>query len=218
MIKHINSTNANNGKKNNQSNELNERTVDKNPFIQFGKWYEGILNSKLNEPTSMMLSTADVNGNPSARIVLLKEIDDSGFVFYTNYGSRKGKDLKENPKAALTFFWDELLRQIRIEGRIEKISIETSREYFSSRPRESQIGAWVSEQSSVIPNREILENKFDELEEKFGNEEIPLPDFWGGYRVIPNYFEFWQGRENRLHDRICYNKENNEWKIFRIAP
>ena len=214
----MNSTNANNGKKNNQSNELNETTVDKNPFIQFTKWYEGVLSSKLNEPASMMLSTADVNGNPSARIVLLKEIDDSGFVFYTNYGSRKGKDLKENPKAALTFFWDELLRQIRIEGRIEKISRESSKEYFSSRPHESQIGAWVSEQSSVIPNREILENKFDELEEKFGNEEIPLPEFWGGYKVIPNYFEFWQGRENRLHDRICYNKENNEWKIFRIAP
>ena len=214
----MNSTNSNNGKKNNQSNELNERSVDKNPFIQFGKWYEGVLSSKLNEPASMMLSTADVNGNPSARIVLLKEIDDSGFVFYTNYGSRKGKDLKENPKAALTFFWDELLRQIRIEGRIEKISKETSKKYFSSRPRESQIGAWVSAQSSVIPNREILENKFDELEEKFGNEEIPLPDFWGGYRVIPNYFEFWQGRENRLHDRICYKKENDEWKIFRIAP
>ncbi len=214
----MNSTNANNGKKNNQSNELNERSVDKNPFIQFTKWYEGVLSSKLNEPASMMLSTADVNGNPSARIVLLKEIDDSGFVFYTNYGSRKGKDLKENPKAALTFFWDELLRQIRIEGRIEKISRESSKEYFSSRPHESQIGAWVSEQSSVIPNREILENKFDELEEKFGNKEIPLPEFWGGYKVIPNYFEFWQGRENRLHDRICYNKENNEWKIFRIAP
>ena len=214
----MNSTNANNGKKNNQSNELNERSVDKNPFIQFTKWYEGVLSSKLNEPASMMLSTADVNGNPSARIVLLKEIDDSGFVFYTNYGSRKGKDLKENPKAALTFFWDELLRQIRIEGRIEKISRESSKEYFSSRPHESQIGAWVSEQSSVIPNREILENKFDELEEKFGNKEIPLPEFWGGYKVIPNYFEFWQGRENRLHDRICYNKENDEWKIFRIAP
>jgi pyridoxamine 5'-phosphate oxidase len=214
----MNSTNANNGKKNNQSNELNETSVDKNPFVQFTKWYECVLNSKLNEPTSMMLSTADVNGNPSARIVLLKDIDESGFIFYTNYGSRKGKDLKENPKAALTFFWDELRRQIRIEGRIEKISRESSKEYFSSRPHESQIGAWVSEQSSVIPNREILENKFDELEEKFGNKEIPLPEFWGGYKVIPNYFEFWQGRENRLHDRICYNKENDEWKIFRIAP
>ncbi len=214
----MNSTNANNGKKSYQNNELNETSVDKNPFIQFTIWYEGILHSNLNEPSSMMLSTADVNGNPSARIILLKEIDDSGFVFYTNYGSRKGKDLKENPKAALTFFWDELLRQIRIEGRIEKINREKSKEYFSSRPRESQIGAWVSAQSSVIPNREILENKFDELEEKFGNEEIPLPHFWGGYRVIPNYFEFWQGRENRLHDRICYKKENDEWKIFRIAP
>ena len=214
----MNSTNVNNGKKYNKNNELNETSVDKNPFIQFTNWYEIVLTSNLNEPTAMMLSTADVNGNPSARIVLLKEIDDSGFVFYTNYGSRKGKDLKENPKAALTFFWDELLRQIRIEGRIEKISKETSKKYFSSRPRESQIGAWVSAQSSVIPNREILENKFDELEEKFGNEEIPLPHFWGGYRVIPNYFEFWQGRENRLHDRICYKKENDEWKIFRIAP
>ena len=214
----MNSTNAHNGKKNKQNNELNETSVDKNPFIQFTKWYESILNSNLSEPTTMMLSTADVNGNPSARIVLLKEIDDTGFVFYTNYGSRKGKDLKENPKAALTFFWDELRRQIRIEGRIEKISRETSREYFSSRPRESQISAWVSAQSSVIPNREILENKFDELKEKFGNEEIPLPDFWGGYRVIPNYFEFWQGRENRLHDRICYKKEKDKWKIFRLAP
>ena len=202
----------------NANNELNKTSVDKNPFIQFTKWYESILDSDLNEPTAMMLSTADANGNPSARIVLLKEIDDSGFVFYTNYRSRKGKDLKGNPKAALTFFWDELRRQIRIEGSIKKISRETSKEYFSSRPRESQIGAWVSAQSSVIPNREILENKFDELDEKFGNEEIPLPDFWGGYRLIPSYFEFWQGRENRLHDRICYKKENDEWKIFRIAP
>ncbi len=205
-------------KSTNANNELNETSVDKDPFIQFTKWYESILNSKLNEPTAMMLSTADANGNPSARIVLLKEIDDSGFVFYTNYGSRKGKDLKENPKAALTFFWDELRRQIRIEGSIEKISRETSKEYFSSRPRESQIGAWVSAQSSVISNRDILENKFDELDEKFGNEEIPLPDFWGGYKLIPNYFEFWQGRDNRLHDRIYYKKENDEWKIFRIAP
>ena len=214
----MNSTNVDNGKKYNQNNELNETSVNKNPFIQFIKWYESVLNSNLNEPTAMMLSTADVNGNPYARIVLLKEIDDSGFVFYTNYESRKGKDLKENPKAALTFFWDELRRQIRIEGRIEKISRETSKEYFSSRLSESQIGAWVSAQSTVIQNREFLENKFDELKEKFGNEEIPLPDFWGGYRLIPNYFEFWQGRENRLHDRICYKKENDEWKIFRLAP
>jgi len=214
----MSSTYANSEKKNNQSNELNETSVDKNPFIQFTKWYESILTSKLNEPTAMMLSTADIHGNPSARIVLLKEFDNSGFVFYTNYGSRKGKDLNGNLKAALTFFWDEPRRQIRIEGSIEKISRETSKEYFSSRPRESQIGAWVSAQSSVIPNRDILENKFDELDEKFGNEEIPLPDFWGGYRLIPNYFEFWQGRENRLHDRICYKKENNEWHIFRIAP
>ncbi len=214
----MNSTNVDNGKKYNQNNELNETSVNKNPFIQFIKWYESVLNSNLNEPTAMMLSTADVNGNPSARIVLLKEIDDSGFVFYTNYESRKGKDLKENPKAALTFFWDELRRQIRIEGRIEKISRETSKEYFSSRLSESQIGAWVSAQSTVIQNREFLENKFDELKEKFGNEEIPLPDFWGGYRLIPNYFEFWQGRENRLHDRICYKKEIDEWKIFRLAP
>jgi len=214
----MSSANVNTGNKNNRNNELNETSVDKNPFIQFTKWYESILNSKLNEPTAMMLSTTDVSGNPSARIVLLKEIDNSGFVFYTNYGSRKGKDMKENPKAALTFFWDEVRRQIRIEGRIQKIRREISKEYFSTRPRESQIGAWVSAQSSVIPNRELLENKYIELKEKFGNKDIPLPDFWGGYRLIPNYFEFWQGRENRLHDRICYKKENNEWKIFRIAP
>ena len=214
----MNSTSANNEKKNNQSNELNETSINKNPFIQFTKWYESILNSNSNEPTAMMLSTADVNGNPSARIVLLKEFDGSGFVFYTNYESRKGKNLKKNPKAALTFFLDEQRRQIRIEGTVEKISRETSKEYFSSRPHESQIGAWVSAQSSVIPNRKFLENKFDELDKKFGNEEIPLPVFWGGYRVIPNYFEFWQGRENRLHDRFCYKKENDEWKIFRLAP
>ena len=214
----MNSTSANSGKKNNQSNELNEISINKNPFIQFTKWYESILNSNLNEPTAMMLSTADVNGNSSARIVLLKEFDDSGFVFYTNYESRKGKNLQENPKAALTFFWDEQRRQIRIEGAVEKISRETSKKYFSSRPRESQIGAWVSAQSSEVPNRDFLENKYVELEEKFGSEEIPLPDFWGGYKVTPNYFEFWQGRENRLHDRICYKKENDEWKIFRLAP
>jgi len=214
----MNSAYANNGKKNNQSNELNETSINKNPFIQFTKWYESILNSNLNEPTAMMLSTADVNGNSSARIVLLKEFDDSGFVFYTNYESRKGKNLQENPKAALTFFWDEQRRQIRIEGAVEKISKETSKKYFSSRLRESQIGAWVSAQSSEVPNRDFLEKKYVELEEKFGSEEIPLPDFWGGYKVTPNYFEFWQGRENRLHDRICYKKENDEWKIFRLAP
>lgn len=214
----MNSTSANSGKKNNQRNELNEISINKNPFIQFTKWYESILNSNLNEPTAMMLSTADVNGNSSARIVLLKEFDDSGFVFYTNYESRKGKNLQENPKAALTFFWDEQRRQIRIEGAVEKISRETSKKYFSSRSRESQIGAWVSAQSSEVPNRDFLENKYVELEEKFGSEEIPLPDFWGGYKVTPNYFEFWQGRENRLHDRICYKKENDEWKIFRLAP
>ena len=202
----MNSTSANSGKKNNQSNELNEISINKNPFIQFTKWYESILNSNLNEPTAMMLSTADVNGNSSARIVLLKEFDDSGFVFYTNYESRKGKNLQDNPKAALTFFWYEQRRQIRIEGAVEKISRETSKKYFSSRPRESQIGALVSAQSSEVPNRDFLENKYVELEEKFGSEEIPLPDFWGGYKVTPNYFEFWQGRENRLHDRICYKK------------
>ena len=164
------------------------------------------------------LKQLDVNGNLSGRIVLLKEIDERGFVFYTNYESRKGRDLKQNPKAALTFFWDELRRQVRVEGRIEKVSRETSTKYFSSRPRESQIGAWVSEQSSVIPNRTFLETKFNGIKEKFANDEIPLPDFWGGYRVIPDYFEFWQGRENRLHDRICYKKENDEWNIFRLVP
>ncbi|MCW8803186.1 MAG: pyridoxamine 5'-phosphate oxidase [Ignavibacteriaceae bacterium] len=214
----MNSKQNNNEKKNNQSYELNETSINKNPFIQFTKWYKSIITSNLKEPTAMTLSTADVNGNPSARIVLLKEFDDSGFVFYTNYDSRKGKDLKVNPKAALNFFWDEPARQIRIEGRIEKISREASKKYFSTRPRESRIGAWISSQSSVIPNRKFLINKFDELEKKFSNEEIPLPEFWGGYRLIPNYFEFWQGRENRLHDRICYKKENDEWKIFRLAP
>jgi pyridoxamine 5'-phosphate oxidase len=214
----MSSSNQNSSSTESISDQLSEKLVDKNPIVQFNKWYKNILESDLNEPTAMMLSTADNKRNPSARIVLLKEFDDNGFVFYTNYESRKGKDLSENPKAALTFFCDKHRRQIRIEGRIEKVSRETSKEYFASRPRESQVGAWVSEQSSIIPNRELLENKFNELIEKFGNEEIPLPDFWGGYRVIADYFEFWQGRENRLHDRICYKKENDEWKIFRLAP
>lgn len=198
--------------------QLSENLIDKDPIVQFDKWYKSILKSDLKEPTAMMLSTSDNNGNPSARVVLLKEFDEKGFVFYTNYESRKGKNLNENSKAALTFYWDKYRRQIRIEGSIEKVNRETSQNYFSSRPRESQIGAWVSKQSSVIPNREFLINKFDELTEKFSNKKIPLPDFWGGYRVIPDYYEFWQGRENRLNDRICYKREKSGWKIFRLAP
>jgi pyridoxamine 5'-phosphate oxidase len=166
----------------------------------------------------MSLATVDPEGMPSIRTILLKELDEHGFVFFTNYNSRKANDLLQNPKGSILFYWKELERQVRIEGVIEKISIEKSEEYFHTRPRDSQIAAWVSKQSEKIPDRDHLDKKFNEYTAKFGNREIPLPQFWGGYRLIPNYFEFWQGMENRLHDRICYRKKDKNWDIFRLAP
>ena len=199
-------------------NSISESLVDQDPFIQFKIWYKQVTDSNISMPDAMVLATSTLNGFPSLRTVLLKSVDENGIIFFTNYLSRKGKELVENPQASLLFYWKELERQIRVEGRVEKVSRSESEDYFHSRPRESQIGAWVSNQSSGIPNREFLDNKFNELKKKFGNKEIPLPDYWGGYRLIPVYFEFWQGRENRLHDRICYKKIQNSWKIFRLAP
>ena len=198
--------------------ELSKTSVNKDPFVQFNNWFNEIVNAKIIDPSAMVLATVAEANMPSARIVLLKEVDVKGFVFFTNYLSRKAKDLETNPNASLLFYWKEMDRQLRIEGIIEKVETKISEDYFHTRPRESQISAWVSKQSSIVPDRNFLDKKYGELDEEFGNDEIPLPDFWGGYRLIPEYFEFWQGRESRLHDRICYRKEKGNWKIFRLAP
>ena len=197
---------------------LDESTVEVNPIQQFAKWMEEALKSDLLDPTGMALGTANKKGIPSVRMVLLKGFDEKGFVFFTNYESHKGNDLNNNPNASLLFFWKELERQIRITGTIEKTSRQESEEYFHSRPIESQISALASRQSSPIPSRIFLENEFDELKLKYEGRQIPLPPFWGGFRLIPNYFEFWQGRENRLHDRISYKIKNEFWDIIRLSP
>jgi pyridoxamine 5'-phosphate oxidase len=197
--------------------ELNKSNIDKDPFRQFSKWMDEVLKTGIIEPNAMVLATSDENNLPSARIVLLKEIRDGEFIFYSNYESKKGHDLSINPNASLLFFWRELGRQIRISGTVSKTTKEDSAKYFASRPYESQISAWASKQSSIIPNRNYLEEKFREIKEQY-NEEVPLPDFWGGYRLAPNRFEFWQGRLNRLHDRIAFIKVSNEWRIERLSP
>ena len=188
------------------------------PLEQFQKWFDEAVLSDLLEPNALLLSTVSKEGKPSARIVLLKGLDN-GFKFYTNYLSRKGSELMENPSACITFFWAELERQVRIEGKIEKLSSEESDTYFQSRPKGSQIGAWTSNQSMVIENREVLVEREKYLIEKFGNNPIPRPPHWGGYRLVPTYVEFWQGRPSRLHDRIAYTLvENGAWKIERLSP
>ncbi|NWG27113.1 MAG: pyridoxamine 5'-phosphate oxidase, partial [Ignavibacteriaceae bacterium] len=184
----------------------------------FQKWFNELLNLDLIEPNAMILATADNNAKASARVVLLKGLSNKGFSFFTNYKSRKGQNLSENSFASLLFFWAELERQVRIEGKIKKLSRFESRKYFDTRPLESRIAAWASEQSKIIPDRKYLEEKFKETKEKFEGKKIPLPPNWGGFILIPEYFEFWQGRENRLHDRICYKKTKQSWKIFRLAP
>ena len=198
---------------------LSETDVLHDPVAQFAVWFEEALSSRLIEPNAMTLATADRAGRPSARTVLLKGFDKQGFVFYTNYGSRKGQNLEENHQAALLFTWLELERQIRIEGAVEKVSQEESLAYFQSRPKGSQIGAWVSAQSSVVENRMVLEKRAAELKAEYEHVGVlPLPPFWGGYRLTPEYLEFWQGRESRLHDRICYTRVGEGWKIGRLAP
>ncbi len=198
--------------------ELSEKTVDANPYKQFSKWMEEALRSNIIDPSAMVLATAGKNAVPSARVVLLKGIDEDGFIFYTNYNSKKGKNIIGNPNASLLFFWKEFERQIRILGSVKKLSRKSSAEYFHSRPYESQLAAWASDQSTIIPDRKYLEKKFEELKAKYEGEEIPLPPFWGGFKLVPTEFEFWQGRENRLHDRICYRKIKSSWKIIRLAP
>jgi pyridoxamine 5'-phosphate oxidase len=199
---------------------LNEDNCETNPFDQFAKWMIEVQKIETKEPTAMTLSTATPDGRPSARIVLLKEVTENGFVFYTNYGSRKGREIAENPHVALTFYWPELERQVRVEGRIAPVSQEKSEAYFRKRPRGSRLGAIVSNQSEVLPSRAVLEAKLSELQEKFADtDDIPRPESWGGYSVTPEVIEFWQGRRNRLHDRLVYQRGGaSGWTIKRLSP
>jgi pyridoxamine 5'-phosphate oxidase len=202
-----------------QLSALIKANIDPNPIRQFQKWFDEVRARGVSEQdaTSMTLATATRDGRPSARIVLLKSFDDRGFVFFTNYQSQKGNELNENLRASLLFYWSTLWRQVRIEGEVEKISAAESEEYFQSRPLGSRLGAWASNQSEVVDSRETLEERFTELQQRFG-EDVPRPEHWGGYRVKPNSIEFWQGRDNRLHDRLRYRRENGVWIIERLAP
>lgn len=200
------------------SEPLTEDSVKEDPVEQFRFWFDEALRAEQPDPEAMTLSTATREGIVSARIVLLKGFDQSGFVFYTNYQSQKSRELVDNPRAAMTFYWPALNRQIRIEGTTEKVSQQESEEYFLTRPRGSQIGAWTSPQSEEIPDRETLERKLAEMEERFKDQSIPCPLFWGGFRLKPVLFEFWQGRESRLHDRILYRWQDEIWQISRLAP
>ena len=188
------------------------------PFLQFSLWYEDALkNDQLRFPNSMVLATADAQGQPSARVILLKDFNQAGFTFFTNYESQKGEDLWYNPKAALCFYWDALRRQLRIQGTVTKVSAQESSDYFHSRPRESQIGAWASLQSREIDSRMDMEQKFADVDKKYPGE-IPRPDYWGGYRLKPVSFEFWQERPHRLHDRAFYELNHGQWTQKRLSP
>jgi pyridoxamine 5'-phosphate oxidase len=198
--------------------ELLESNVAADPIKQFDRWFAHVLAANVPEPTAMTLATADTAGRPSARIVLLKGFDAHGFVFYTSYISRKGRELAANPRACLVFFWEPLERQVRIEGSVEHVSRAETDAYFHSRPVASQVGAWVSKQSEPLPSRRTLELRAAELFVQYAGGEIPTPDFWGGYRVIPDRMEFWQGRRSRLHDRLEYTREGNGWKVQRLWP
>ena len=198
--------------------ELSESEVDSSPFVQFQRWFDQAVEAQLPEPNAMTIATATKDGIPSARIVLLKGFDDRGFVFYTNYNSHKAQELIDNPHAALVFLWTELERQIRIVGSVEKISAEESDTYFYSRPIGSRLGAWASEQSQVIVNRSVLEQRLEDLKAQYENQNIPRPSHWGGFRVKPVGIEFWQGRSSRLHDRLRYQLQNGEWMLDRLSP
>lgn len=198
---------------------LRETDIDLNPFQQFQKWFDQAIAAQLPEPNAMTLATATQEGKPSARMVLLKNFDERGFVFYTNHKSHKGQELANNPHAALVFWWAELERQVRIEGCVEKVSDQESDEYFHSRPFSSRLGAWTSEQSQVISSREILELRLQELKTEYENKEVQRPPHWGGYRVIPTGIEFWQGRPSRLHDRLHYRQlDDGSWGVERLSP
>lgn len=212
-------------RKNYDAGSLNEQDVLPDPLAQFRQWFDEAImaqRSKLEmrgvEVNAMTLATSDQDGNPSARVVLLKGLSDEGFAFYTNHTSHKAQDLEQNPKAALNFFWGPLERQIRVNGHVRKLSYEEAAAYFASRPRGSQLGAWVSNQSQAIEDRSVLEQQLAEIEKRFEGQDVPMPEFWGGYVVIPGSIEFWQGRADRLHDRIRYTRKAEGWKIQRLAP
>tara|TARA_B100000809_G_scaffold37823_1_gene33089 strand:- start:8 stop:661 length:654 start_codon:yes stop_codon:yes gene_type:complete len=197
---------------------LNEDSVNKDPFKQFSIWFEEAVNAKLLDPSAMSVTTVSVDGQPSTRVVYMRGINENGFVFYTNYNSKKGKDLDKNNQVSLNFFWAELNRQVRVEGVVEKITDEASDSYFSERPRESQIGAWASNQSELLINREALEDNVTYFTTKFEGGEVPRPPHWGGYVIKPAQLEFWQGRPSRLHDRILYINSKGVWKQSRLSP
>lgn len=199
--------------------ELSEATVSPDPVAQFRAWMDDALRPGITEPTAMTLATMDASGRPTARTVLLKEFDDRGFVFYTNYESRKAAELARNPNAVLLFYWADLLRQVRIEGLVTRVSRAETEAYFRTRPRDSQLGAWASPQSEVVADRDDLLARYRKMEERFGNDAIPAPPHWGGYRLEPDLFEFWQGRPSRLHDRLRYIRgDDGTWRIERLAP
>lgn len=197
---------------------LMEDSVTVNPLDQFKKWWGEVMKSGIDEPNAMSLSTCSAENRPSSRIVLLKEVNESGFVFFTNYDSRKGREMEQNNFVSILFFWKELERQVRVEGEVKKLPAGKSDEYFATRPRESQLGAWSSPQSEVIDNRNILEQNETKYDNLFQNKIIERPPHWGGYLVVPNKIEFWQGRPGRLHDRLCYFLREKEWILQRLAP
>jgi pyridoxamine 5'-phosphate oxidase len=199
---------------------LTEEHCETSPIVQFERWIKDAQAADLKEPNAMTLATATPDGRPSARVVLLKEVSDVGFVFYTNYSSRKAQELETNPLAALAFYWAELERQVRVEGRVAKVPRAQSEAYFRIRPKGSRLGAWASHQSEVLPSREPLERRLAQLEELYsGTDDVPVPEFWGGYCLAPDVVEFWEGRPNRLHDRLLYRRNSeNAWAIQRLSP
>ena len=197
---------------------LDIKDLNADPVVQFEYWFDEAMGAAVPEPHAFMIATVDGEGKPSARIVLLRNADQNGFVFFTNYNSRKGHNVEINPNVSATFFWQELQRQVRVEGTIEKISAAESDDYFASRPRESQIGAWASNQSEELASREALEQRIADLTQQYEGQTVPRPPHWGGYRIKPNRVEFWQGRPSRLHDRFLYNLQNGSWTIKRLNP
>jgi pyridoxamine 5'-phosphate oxidase len=197
---------------------LDENTIDRDPIKQFQLWFNDAIAAKLPMPDAMTLATATPDGKPSARMVLLKQVDGDGFVFFTNYQSEKAKQMDANPYAALVFYWSQLDRQVRVEGSVVRTSPQESRDYFRTRPRESQIGAWASPQSQAIARRDVLEQRAQELETLYCDREVDCPEHWGGYRLKPDRIEFWKSRIGRLHDRILYQRDGNGWTISRLAP